>query len=197
MKITRKWAMPSKNTFEIEPIKSFIDKYLQQSKISVDPFSRNFQGCTYTNDLNPNTQAQYHMNALEFLKMIRDKNINPDLVVFDPPYTIHQVKEVYESIGIEFMQSDAQNVGGWYLEKNIIAEIMKPKGIFLHFGYHSNGMGFKRGFEIVEICIVAHGRCHNDTICMAEKRICQQLNLTHNPSLHQTFGAGAPQAGEF
>ena len=32
-------------------------------------------------------------------------------------------------------------------------------------------MGKNRGFEIVEILLVAHGGHHNDTICTVEKKI--------------------------
>jgi hypothetical protein len=41
---------------------------------------------------------------------------------------------------------------------------------FLSFGWNSTGMGQKRGYEIIEILIVAHGSAHNDTICMAERK---------------------------
>lgn len=32
-------------------------------------------------------------------------------------------------------------------------------------------MGKERGFEILEILLVCHGGAHNDTICLAERRI--------------------------
>lgn len=188
MKIRREWAMPSKDTFQCSPIRSFVESYLQNSKISVDPFARNFQGCTYTNDLNPNTSAQYHMNALEFLKMLKDRNIQPDLVVFDPPYSLNQCISSYSQVGVtEKPPIDINtNAVGWYQEKDIIAQIMDVNGVFLHFGWHTNGMGFKRGFNIQEIFIVAHGRCHYDTLCMAERRTSKQLTMfTHNKGINE------------
>ena len=44
-------------------------------------------------------------------------------------------------------------------------------GFCISFGWNSNGMGKNRGFEIVEILLVAHGGHHNDTIVTVEKRI--------------------------
>ena len=38
-------------------------------------------------------------------------------------------------------------------------------------------MGKKRGYEIVEGMIVCHGGGHNDTICMAERRTTEQMEL--------------------
>ncbi len=183
MKFSRKWAFPESETFRCPPIRSFVDYYLRQSKISVDPFARNFQECTYTNDLNPNTQAQYHMTAIEFLEMIRDKGIEPDLVVFDPPYSITQLKECYQGIGIEFTQKDAQSLA-YKDELFLINQIVPIRGVVLTFGWSSTGLGKRAGYLIEEILLVSHGRRQHDTICMAERRTSEQLTLfTHNQSL--------------
>ena len=73
MTINREFGWPKHNTFECAPIKSFVMKYLNDSKISVDPFARNFQGRTYTNDFNTSTKAEYHLDAVEFMEMINFK----------------------------------------------------------------------------------------------------------------------------
>ena len=41
-------------------------------------------------------------------------------------------------------------------------------------------MGIKNGFEIIEILLVCHGADHNDTICLAEKRIHKEPGLFAN-----------------
>uniref|UniRef100_A0A6M3K5S5 Methyltransferase n=1 Tax=viral metagenome TaxID=1070528 RepID=A0A6M3K5S5_9ZZZZ len=175
MKIRREWAMPNKNTFRCPPIWAFVDYYLQQSKVSVDPFARNFQGCTHTNDLNPNTSAQYHMDSLEFLKMIRNKGIRPDLVVFDPPYSPERLKKSYNNIGKKMTGTCALRCANWVQEKNILAEICSKNATALSFGWSSTGMGAKRGFSIEEILLVCHGGGHPDTICVAERKAAEQL----------------------
>ena len=86
MKIERKWAMPNKNTFDVAPIRIFVEKYLSESKVSIDPFARDKRWATYTNDLNPKTKAEYHLDVLELLKMLQDENIpKADIAILDPP----------------------------------------------------------------------------------------------------------------
>ena len=169
MKITRIWAMPNADTFSIQPIGEFVERYLSKSTRSIDPLTRNFKAAPITNDLNPDTAAQYHEKADKFLGRftIGEKF---DLVIFDPPYSPRQMKEVYSGIGLEFTQRDGQIAGRWKEEKDIIDKILEPDGVVLHFGWHTNGMGKKRHYEIEEILIVAHGGAHNDTICMAERK---------------------------
>jgi hypothetical protein len=140
--------MPSADTFDVQPIGDFVRKYLRESKVSVDPFARNKRWATYTNDLNPDTAAEYHLSAELFLKMLKDKGVKVDLIIFDPPYTINQVKQVYESIGLPFLLDDAQQAGVWSREKELCYDLLPVGGVFLHFGYHSNGMGRGRDMEI-------------------------------------------------
>lgn len=163
--------MPNADTFTIKPIGELVQRYLANASVSIDPFARNNQWADYTNDLNPTTTAQYHFTALRFLTVLHRANRRADVVIFDPPYSLRQTKEVYEGVGIKFTQEDSQQVGHWSKEKEICRDLIKTGGYFLHFGWHSNGMGKKRGFEIVEILLVAHGGCHNDTICTVERKI--------------------------
>lgn len=171
MKFSRFWAMPTADTFDCEPIKGFVQKYLLKSKVSVDPFARNSRLATITNDLNPETLADYHMDAFDFLNWQVACLVSPDLVLFDPPYSLAQCKEVYAGVGREFLQSDAQQVGRYTQERDVIAKMITPEGVVLSFGWNTIGMGKGRGFEIEEILLVCHGGAHNDTICMAERRI--------------------------
>lgn len=177
MIMNRIWDMPNSNTFEVPSIGAFVKKYLRQSKVSIDPFARNCGWATYTNDLNPDTSAQYHMDALDFLKKMRDDRIVPDLVIFDPPYSPRQIKEVYDSVGLTMNGNTAHKTAGWKDEKDVISSIMPIGSVFLHFGWHTNGMGLSRNFAIEEILLVAHGAAHCDTICMAERKVAHQLAL--------------------
>jgi len=171
MKITRTWSMPNKDTHKVAPITKFITKYLEKSRVSIDPFARDCGYATLTNDLNPNTTAQYHMDSADFLDKVRGDGCNPDLVIFDPPYSPEQMKRAYDSFGLKMGGTDALRTAGWKVEKDIIEEMVSDNGIVLTFGWNSCGMGDKRGFEIIEILMVCHGAGHHDTICMAEQRI--------------------------
>lgn len=173
MKMSRSWAMPSAATFDVKPIFSFVTRYLVESSVSVDPFSRNKRWATYTNDLNPRTGAEYHLDAVAFLEMLQNLHVKADLVIFDPPYSPRQIVECYESIGREVTARDTQNARLYREVKDAILPILEEGAIVLSFGWNSAGMG--NGFEIEELLLVAHGGAHNDTICMAERKI--QLGL--------------------
>lgn len=178
MIFTRVWDMPNCDTFSVPSIQGFVKKYLMKSKVSVDPFARNKRWCTYTNDLNPDTAAEHHMDALDFLEMLNSANIKADLVIFDPPYSPRQVAECYSNVGRKTTIQDTQ-AKVWTDWKSAIQPIVSHDGVVLSFGWNSNGMGKSLGFEIFEILIVAHGGVHNDTICVAERRITDhQQQLT-------------------
>lgn len=157
--------MPSANTFDIPPIAGFVKKYLLRSNVSVDPFARNKRWAKYTNDLNPNTAATEHMDAEDFLR--KYKNICPDLVIFDPPYSPAQVAELYQDIGEKRDGGGGRNSELYARVRKAIREISVPGTIVLSFGWQSAGMG--KGWELLEMLLVCHGGAHNDTICMAER----------------------------
>lgn len=164
--------MPNKDTFSIKPISSFVDKYLCQSKKSIDPFARNCVFATVTNDINPNTAAKYHLDAREFLKQqaaISDNRF--DLVIFDPPYSPRQISECYSEIGKKATMMDTQSASFYKECRQQILKLIEVNGIVLTFGWNSVGMGIKNGFKLTEIMMVCHGGAHNDTICLAEKYI--------------------------
>jgi hypothetical protein len=173
--LRRVWAMPNADTFDVEPIHNFVWKYLNQSKVSIDPFARNRRWATYTNDLNPETDAEFHMEAHDFLVAMRDRGIRPDLCIFDPPYSLEQCARSYSNVGRAVTERDTQIFGRWTDHKHVIAQMMADDAVVLSFGWNSNGIGKKHGFEISEILLVAHGAAHNDTICVAERRIQTRL----------------------
>ena len=165
MKINRVWAMPNSNTFKIKPIKEFVEQYIEDAKVIVDPFANNCKYGTMTNDLNPDFDTDYHMDALEFLKQIESESV--DVVLYDPPFSLRQVVECYKNFGITVTREMTQST---WRSKHLdeIQRILKPGGVALCFGWNSNGVGKTRGFELVEILLVPHGGSRNDTICTAE-----------------------------
>jgi hypothetical protein len=162
--------MPNRDTFSIPVIGRWVQGYLSASSVSVDPFARNKRWATHTNDLNPATESEHHMDATAFMAMLADNGVRADLVIIDPPYSPRQVKECYDGIGLKMKQEDA--LRGFYHKKlkQQIQRILTEDGVVLTFGWNSTGMGKTLGFEITELMLVCHGSDHNDTICLAEKR---------------------------
>jgi hypothetical protein len=121
-------AATNGDTFDCKPLGEIVRKYLVASKISVDPFARNCRWATYTNDLNPATKAEYHLDSLEFLKLMQSKNVRPDLVIFDPPYSPRQIKELYDGIGMKMGGREALRSASWKAEKDVIDDILLVGG---------------------------------------------------------------------
>ncbi len=169
MKFSRTWAMPNADTFSIKPIGEFVRRYLAGSSVSVDPFARDKQWATWTNDINPETSAAFHLDAEDFLRRVQFGS-KADLIIFDPPYSPRQISECYKSIGREVGMEGTQNGALYKRVRDAAMPLLSPDAVVLSFGWNSAGMGEKRGFDIIEIMLVAHGGGHNDTICIAEKR---------------------------
>ena len=157
--------MPNKNTFEITPIRALIEEEVDLNNYWIDPFANRNKIATVTNDLNPEYDTDYHLDALEFLKMFEDGSV--DGVLYDPPYSPRQVSECYNDVGYS-VTWDTTKASFWGNHKREISRIVKIGGKVITFGWNSGGIGYKYGFEIQRILLVPHGGWHNDTICTVE-----------------------------
>ena len=170
IKFSRAWAMPSKNTFSIEPIRALLAGWWHG--ISVDPFANSCGLADMRNDIDPQYDTHYHMDALEFLRDKVDTGF-ADMVLFDPPYSPRQVSEVYKSLDMSVNMQTTQS-SFWGDIKREIARVVKHDGIVVTCGWNSGGIGEQYGFEIREILLVAHGGWHNDTIVTVERKVADQ-----------------------
>ena len=171
MEINRVWAMPSRWTFEIKPIRKLIYKYGGDFKGWIDPFAGMNSPAEIRNDLNPEMPAEYHLRANEFLNKIGEQKYNG--ILFDPPYNLQQLKECYEGIGHELMKEDINYT--YSRPKDIAGNLIKLNGIAISFGWNSTGFGKDRGFKRLEILLVCHGGHHNDTIVTVEQKFQDKL----------------------
>ena len=166
MNLQRQWAMPSRHTFTIKPIATLLSKYIGDGTGWIDPFAGENSPAEITNDLNPNKPTKFHLHAKEFAMQLDGKYKG---VLFDPPYSLRQVKECYDEIGVKLFQDDTQrfpqNV------KEVIAPKIENGGYAITFGWNSQGFGKNLGFEILEVLLVPHGRSHNDTIVTVERKL--------------------------
>jgi tRNA1(Val) A37 N6-methylase TrmN6 len=172
--VTREWAMPSIWTFTVKPIKKIIDKYLTENWC--DPFAGENSPADITNDIEGRGN-QHQMDALEFLKSLTDNSV--DGCLFDPPYSTEQCLRRYTPKH----KGTAGRAEYWAKCKDEIKRIVKPNGTVISFCWDSTGIGKKRGFEIVEILLVCHGACHNDTIITIEKKREGNFNKSFSPEL--------------
>jgi hypothetical protein len=166
--------MPSGDTFSVEPIGALVRRYLSKSTASIDLFARNNRWATATNDIDPRTAAEYHLDAAEFCHEMERQDRSFDLAIFDPPYSPRQISECYKGMGLSVGTKETQNAALYKRVRDALVPILTPDAVVLSFGWNSTGMGLSRGFRIEEIMLVAHGGAHNDTICIAERRMTQE-----------------------
>ena len=168
IKFSRAWEMPNSNTFDIQIIRKLIGRYFKQEMLSIDPFANQSRLAKITNDLNPEFKCDYTLDAVDFLKSFKNNSV--DFVFYDPPYSLRQVSECYKNVGIAVTTETTQS--SWKTKHiNEISRITKSDGIVMCFGWNSNGIGKERGFEMLEILLVAHGGSHNDTIVTVERKV--------------------------
>jgi len=164
--INRTWAMPNKWTFKVKPIYELIIRYATDGVGWADPFAGQSNIAEYRNDLNPEHNQPYSMEAVEFMESL---DVPLQGVIFDPPYSLTQVSRSYKDFGLNF-KSKENPTGGFPKVKDEISRLVVVGGYVISFGWNTVGMGKGRGFDIVEILIVSHGGNRNDTLCTVEKK---------------------------
>jgi hypothetical protein len=169
MKFSREFAMPNSETFSLAPVSRLLDRWLADVDCIVDPFARNSKRATLRNDLNPNTVADHHMTAEQFLANVKEQSAG--VVLFDPPYSPRQITECYQQIGRKATTEDTQNARLYKAVKDELDRILRHGGVAICCGWNSMGMGIKRGYEMLELLLVPHGAAHNDTIVTVERKI--------------------------
>ena len=162
--------MPSIWTFGIKPIAALLDRYVESCLMWADPFAGESSVASITNDIE-GRGAKYQMDGLEFLQSMNEASVIG--VLFDPPYSEEQCLRRYTPK----FKGTAGRAEYWARCKDEIARIVKSGGLSISFCWDSTGIGKKRGFEIIEILLVCHGACHNDTIVTVERKIQSNLGV--------------------
>ena len=118
-------------------------------------------------DLNKDMPADYYMDAYEFVQLAKKEGWKYDSIIFDPPYNLRKSREKY--LGV--YTSELRKI------KTLLPTITELGGVVLSYGYDSIGMGKTRGFDLNAVCLVCHGGDHNDTICIVETKVQENLNF--------------------
>jgi hypothetical protein len=164
--------MPAADTFSIPPIAKLLARYIRPGDLVCDPFARNSTLAQLSNDLNPDTVAEHHMPAEEFLVMLHGEHEGRvDVLLFDPPYSPRQISECYQGIGLAVAMQDTQTARLYAAARDAGNPLVRRGGVAISFGWNSTGMGKGRGYQMEELLLVAHGGAHNDTIVVVERKV--------------------------
>ena len=149
-------------TFSVRPIREWIEQNCEGLTLNL------FAGITklciseVRNDLDLQALADYHMDAVEFLRSWQGEKF--DTVLLDPPYAYRKSMEMYKGIRCSPFRQLKDEVGN----------VLKNGGKVITFGYHSNTMGANRGFRVEKIALFSHGGAIHDTIASVERLIDQK-----------------------
>lgn len=144
-----------------------------------DPFARESfttdYECFITNDLNEEFCCTYNLEFKDFVyemaKHLKTLNKKLDLVIFDPPYSLTQLKRQYDNIGHDL--EHWQTLRPWHEGKNELARLMAPGSYFISFGWNSFGMGVRRGFEKIALYnfeAIGGDKCRHNLMMTIEKK---------------------------
>lgn len=181
----RCFEMPNSNTFQLKCVKELLSRHIDISQmrryrsdktlsdgklVVIDPFSRLSYWSTWTNDLNPRLDTDFHMESREFLKYILSiygENFC-DIALLDAPYSPRQISECYKNIGRKVTQTDTQIATLVKECKDLLDKLLKTGGKAICFGWNTMGFGKTRGYKMIEILDITHGGMHNDSLCTVE-----------------------------
>lgn len=166
IKFSRVWSMPTAWTFEMQPVKELLSRYVGDGKGWIDPFAGKNSPAEMTNDHNPDMPAKYNMEAVDFVDWLTGKYKG---ILYDPPYSFRQISEHYKKLGQKASQLDT-SMKFYEKVKSAVCDKIEIGGLAISFGWNTNGLGKARGFKIIEIMAIAHGGSKNDTLVTVEKK---------------------------
>ncbi len=125
-------------------------------EFACDPFARNCEWAQpWTNDINIDTKAKWHLDAEDFLIEIKDERFA--IVLLDPPFSDRMSKDKYGTENL-YASDSAKMLRIQKLAGNLVV----PGGYLIKAGYNTNKP--HPCFDLVEVRIVAMGNCRNDVL---------------------------------
>lgn len=146
-------------TFESPKIKEWVENRSSGLTLNLFAGKTRLNLNEVRNDLNKDTNPDYNLDALDFVLSYKGKKFNT--VILDPPYSYRKSMEMYNGNYTSKFKTIADNL------PNIITSSAKV----ISFGYHSTFLGKKRGYDLEEMCVFAHGGAQHCTIAIIESKL--------------------------
>lgn len=149
----------NKYTFKTPKIREWVESVAEGYCLNLFAGKTKLNIDEVRNDIRPEMNAEYNMDALEFCQQWQGKKFNT--IILDPPYSFRKSMEMY----------DGKIMSPFNALKNAIENIIADGGIVITFGYHSVSMGRIRNFKTEAILLMSHGGAIHDTIATLERKI--------------------------
>lgn len=151
-------------TFSVAPIRSWVEKSCEGRVLNLFAGKTRLAVNETRNDLDKEAIADFHLDALEFLRDWSGEKFVT--ILLDPPYAYRKSMELYKGMVCSpFRQL-----------KDAIPRCLNAGGKVITFGYHSSVMGKMRGFQLEQVALFSHGGAIHDTIASVERYEPQSLN---------------------
>lgn len=153
-------AKASTWTFSPPKVRKFVEDHLEGRVLNLFAGKTELRhdGEVVRNDIDEDRDADYHFDAIHVRDHFPDNSF--DTVILDPPFSEIQSRKRY----------NGEHAGKFKHIRDEVAEIVRPGGKTITFGYHSTGMSMTRGFEKEEIALICHGGRFPDTVSVVERR---------------------------
>ncbi|QKJ32836.1 hypothetical protein HQ865_24795 [Mucilaginibacter mali] len=159
-------------TFSVKAIRHWVEQTCEGRVLNLFAGETRLNVNEVRNDLDPDMPADFHEDALIFLRGWTGEAFNT--ILLDPPYAYRKSMELYKGmICSPFRQL-----------KDAIPACLAPNGLVITFGYHSIVMGVNRGFTLECLALFSHGGAIHDTIAAAERYSPEQFIHYNN---HQRY----------
>ena len=147
-------------TFKIPAIKNLVEEIAEGKVLNLFAGLIGLNLDEIRNDLDDEMNAEYHMDALAFIKQFAiPGRLYFDTVLLDPPYSYRKSMEMY----------NGKVMSPFNALKDAIPSVLNKDGIVITFGYHSVSMGKGRGFDLEKVYLLSHGGAIHDTIVSVER----------------------------
>jgi len=110
------------------------------------------------NDLNPDRDADIHRDVSEIASEFDSMSF--DTVVFDPPFDDLQAEDKYDSMRVDAVLAAFEQ----------FAQLVRPGGAVITFGWNSWGMNSHPSFEREDTVLFQRGPVKRDVIATVDRR---------------------------
>ena len=152
------YQTPNKFTFKQKKLKKWVESFCKGKVLNLYAGKTILDVDEFRVDSEEEMIADWYGKAFDFITTTEMKF---DTVVLDPPYSERKAREKYKG----------NYIGSYTKTKNELLRILNPRARIISLGYDSTGMGRKRGFKKIAICLVCHMGDFNDTIVVVEETL--------------------------
>lgn len=153
-------------SFEYQAAREFVEEHLDGRVLNAcaGKTMLDHDGEIVRNDLNPERDVDTHHDVAEIATFFDSQSF--DVVVFDPPFDDLQAADKYDSLRAD---SVLEAFGQF-------AELVRPQGRVITFGWNSWGMRSHACFEREETVLFQRGPVKRDVIATADRRTSQSID---------------------